>query len=200
MPQFFLDALDLARFRGKSLDRYTYDWRIPLLWMTALGCLPAFDSGQFTATFAERLVFWVGLTWAHSIAMSLFIGTWVRQGKRWQGNGSFFPLVVLITSSNLFLAPLLILLVAGSSGELLPIALLAMLVYHVAVFVHALKRATGISTGHALMGRAMFLLVEFVLLVLASQLALGLGWIDPEAISKELATESQPADLPAEVK
>jgi hypothetical protein len=185
MPQFFLDAFDIALFRAKPLDRYAYDWRIPVVWLTLLGCLPALDAGEFHASVAERLVFFIALTWAHAVLLSVFLGWWLRLGKRWQGEGSLFPLVVLVNSTALLMP---VLAMVPDAGFGLAFGVLGL--YQAAVLVHALMRSTGVKLGRAVLGVLAFLPTALLLWVLATQLAVNAGWIDVSDLPTDADTPS----------
>ncbi|WP_374357824.1 hypothetical protein, partial [Chitinimonas sp.] len=134
------------------------------------------------------------LNWIHTIIMSLFLGWWLRLGNRWQDrDSSLFPLMVLVALPTV-LAPLLMLLPDAAAGAVL--VLLA--IYQTAVLLSALTRATGVKLGHVIVGRLAFLPLELLLWMVAMSFAASLGWIDLDAMSKQLqapATSTQPGAL-----
>ena len=83
-----------------------------------------------------RLPFAVCLAWVQAMLLALFFGWWLKLGKRWSGEGSLFPLVVLCSSAQLF-QPVIALL--PEPLQLPVIALLAF--YQLAVWVVACARA-----------------------------------------------------------
>lgn len=187
MFQFIFDAFDLALFRAKPLEHYSYDWRVPVFWLTVLAGLRAVANDGLHAGLPEKLLFYEVLTWALVVLLSLFLGWWLRMGKQLKAEDSLFPLVVQTFCLEFFLMPLLLLV---SDDDLLFVAMLAMF-YQLAVLTNALMRSTGATLGRTLLGLLAFVPTLLVLSTLSAQVALDAGWIaypaDMQAFSAEPA-------------
>ena len=192
MRKFLLDALDLARFRAKSLDHYVYDWRLPILWVTLLGLLPALGPSVLQQGVFGRALFCIGLTWAQALLITLFFTWWLKLNGRWNGVGSLFPVVALADSGSL-LAPLFDLL---PDDIALP-AIMLFALYQTAVLVSALSRTTGVKLGHTLLGLLAFLPTAFMLAIMAFQLCISLGWIIPPPAGDNTADHAAGIQQPA---
>lgn len=175
MHPFLLDALDLARFRVRPLSHYGYVWWLPLAWLTLLGALQAVFGSDLQASLPVRLPFAVCLAWVQAMLLALFFGWWLKLGKRWSGEGSLFPLVVLCSSAQLF-QPVIALL--PEPLQLPVIALLAF--YQLAVWVVACARATGVTIGYVIGGLFAYLPTALILALVSLSIASSAGWLpDP---------------------
>ena len=184
MRKFLFDAFDLARFRARSLDHYVYDWRLPVLWVTFLGVLPALGPSELKQGILGRVLFCVTLNWAQALLITLFFTWWLKLNKRWDGKGSLFPIVALADSAGV-IAPLFDFLPDAVAFP--AVALFAF--YQTAVLVNALSRTTGVKLGHTLLGLLAFLPTALMLAIVAFQISINMGWITPPPVS------DNPADL-----
>lgn len=174
MLPLFKDAIDLACFRVKPVSHYAYTWWQPVLWLTVLGALPALGATDLKASVPVLMVFFIAMTWLQALALTLFFAWWLKLGKRWGGQGTLFPLVVLATSSQL-LEPLLS---AVPPSMVLPLTgLLAF--YQIAVLTQALNKATGVGMKHVLLGLLAYLPTALILGLLALSIAGKAGWLPP---------------------
>ena len=93
--QFVEDLLDLIRLRVKPLLHYSYPWWQPALLVTLLGVFSAAMAEQFSAPPEGRILFFVALNWLELLLMANFFDWWLRQGNRWNGEGSLLPLLAV---------------------------------------------------------------------------------------------------------
>ncbi|QNM97695.1 hypothetical protein [Chitinimonas koreensis] len=189
MHPFLLDALDLARFRVRPLSHYGYAWWLPLAWLTLLSVLQALFGSELKASLPVRLVFVVGFAWVQALLLALFFGWWLKLGKRWSGEGSLFPLVVLCSSAQLF-EPAIGLL--SEAMQLPVIVLLAF--YQLAVWVVACSRATGVTVGYVIGGLFAYLPTALILALLSLSIASSAGWL-PDPPSQQPGFGQPPAPL-----
>jgi hypothetical protein len=179
MIRIFLDALDLARFRVRPVDTYAYPWWQPVSMLTLVGVLPALttrfsapDGGASPIPFGV-LLFGLGvLTWLQAVTQAHFYGWWLRQGGRWRGGASLFPLIVGLATIQLLALPLSML-----PDTIRPLLALGFMAYQLVLLPVALSRATGVALGHVLAGLLLYALAAMVLMMIVLQIALGVGWI-----------------------
>lgn len=184
MLQFFLDAIDLALFRAKPLERYAYDWWVSVVWLTILSCMPVLVADELHASLLERLFFYLVQGWVATVLMSVFLAWWLRMASQLKPDASLFPLIVLASTTDL-LQPLLG-LIPGDDGQL---ALELLVIYQFAVLMHALTRSVGVSLGRALLGVVAFIPTALVLQILSNQVAYSAGWAERPVESQALPAE-----------
>jgi hypothetical protein len=179
MHPFISDAIELALFRGKNVEQYHYDWRLPVAWVTLIACLPAFNADFLQVDLAGRLLFFTVLGWTQTLALVAFLGWWLRLGGRWQGGHSLFPLLVLTDAPLLLLLPLNM-LPPDAGGLVLPL----FLVYYLAVKVSAVRRASGVTLGHVIFGFLAYAPIYSMLGMLMINFLLEMGWVDQKALAE----------------
>lgn len=171
MRKLLTDAFDIACFRIRPLDHYGYPFWQPMLWLSLLATVTLFDS-QLEASLPEQFLFYQALVWANTLLMTLFLAWWLRLGKRWNGEGSLFPIVVLCQSANL-LVPLVIMLDPVARF----VCLLALLIYKISLLVVALSRSTGVGRAHVGMGLLAATPTLLIVFLISQQFALQSGWM-----------------------
>ncbi|GAB3248358.1 hypothetical protein [Chitinimonas naiadis] len=174
MPSFLQDVTDLARFRIKPLEQYAYDWWQPVLWLMLLSIAPMFAGNIRGMGFGEHLAWSVLGSWGRVLFYAMFFGWWLRrlpEGKAALGERSLFPLLVLLSSSEL-LVPVLALLPKLIASPLI----IALKLYQLVLGVRALAISTGIGVRHVVRGAIVSLPVAFLLAMVLTLILMQLGW------------------------
>lgn len=171
MRKLLTDAFDLARFRVRPLDHYGYPFWQPMLWLSLLAGLQLFGS-QIEASVPEQLLFYEASAWTITLLLSLFLAWWLRLGKRWSGEGTLFPILVLCQSLDLLIPLTMALDPVGQA-----FSKLLLLCYQIAVMVVALSRSTGVSRAHVGMGLLAATPTLLIVLLIGQQFAMQAGWM-----------------------
>lgn len=188
MPPFLQDALDLARFRIKPLEHYSYDWWQPVGWLMLLSALPVLGGTLPGFSLGQHLALAVGMNWFRVLFFVFFFGWWLRRtpaGQARLASGSLFPLLVLLGSSDLLL-PLLANLPQGV-GILL---LLVLKGYQLGLALRALAVATDNTVQQVALGALLSIPVMLVVLLFLSIL-LSIAGVNPEQLLPRPANLSQ---------
>lgn len=190
LNQFVEDILDLMRLRAQPLAHYIYPWWQPALLVTLLGVFSAAMAEQLTAPAEGRILFFVVLNWLELLLMANFFDWWLRQGDRWNGEGSLLPLLAVAQGVQL-IEPLLSWL-PDDVG--VPVSL-TLAMYSVVILINALTVATGVVRSHVIGGVLLFTPIALALFLSMMMLANSLGWIPepPEPAAKQAPTQTAPA-------
>lgn len=172
MFKLLQDALEVATLRVKPLSNYAYQYWQPVLWLTLLGALPAFFDDLLTTDVPQRLLFWIVLTWVQALVMTAFFSWWLKQGDRWKGGESLFPLIVLVTSTEI-VEPLIDLL----PEDLKMIVAIFLLIAQMVILVRALAVATGSGIQHVVSGLIIYLPTAVLIFLVALNIAASVDWI-----------------------
>ena len=175
MNKLIRDVLDLLRFRIQPLSHYVYPAWQPLAWIALIGVVGAASAYEFQAGFIARVGFFVVLNLLETLLLSFWLMGWWRWILKRPINCSLFPLVVLVSSTQL-LEPLTFLLPENlSMAFAFPLA-----VYGVVLLVVAVAQA--LNERRALVVAAIigYLPVALALLHFAMNLALDWGWVSLE--------------------
>jgi len=180
MLKLLQDALEVAMLRVKPLSHYTYEYWQPMLWLTLVGALPAFFDDMLKVDMPQRLLFWVVLTWIQTLVMTAFFSWWLKLGERWKGGGSLFPLVVLVTSTEV-VEPFIDLL----PDDLKMGVTLFVLIVQLVVLVRALTVATGSTVQHVVSGVFVYLPTAMLIFLLSLQVLVSLDWVATPPVTEE---------------
>ncbi|MBV1776957.1 hypothetical protein KSF73_14660 [Burkholderiaceae bacterium DAT-1] len=172
MRQILDDALDFSAFRFRSLDHYVYPAWQPLLWLAAIATVNALGAGELRADVVDRTVFFIVLYLLSTSAAALFFQRFCRASHRWREPGSLFPLMVLVSSIEIF-QPL---------GALLPydagfILSLMLLGYQLVLLARGLQASTGLPMPYITKGVLLFIPIMLAIILLASAIIDLAGWI-----------------------
>lgn len=172
IPKLIRDACNVALLRFEPLAHYVYPYWQPVFWLCVIGFTPAFFATKLEAVLPARMGFFLLWTWLETILITVFFTWWLQQGKRWNGEGSLFPLMVLIASLELA-QPLLLIFPSDLAMSLN----LLLLVYQLCVLVFGLAAATGAGLRHVFTGLMIYLPLAVMVWALASLTANWLGWL-----------------------
>ena len=185
MRKFLHDAVDLALFRFKPLDHYVYEWWVPVLCVALQGTVLSAFATDLNTGVIQRTVFLIASNLVETLLASLFFGWWVRLDKRCTQKGTLFPLMALLQSAIVLLAVATVL-----PPGLNALAMLAICLYALVVQVRAISHSTGTGMGHTVAGMLAFLPAQLLLMLLSTQIATGLGWVD-----KSMQLQDDKADV-----
>ncbi|MBV8047117.1 MAG: hypothetical protein JO171_08195 [Paludibacterium sp.] len=169
------DAIDLYRFRVKSLLDYRYPWWQLALLISFLGLVTSGGSPELGLYLPGRVGFCVAYNWLETLLFVPFIGLWLRVNPL----RFFRPLLAIcVLGSGLqLLQPLLSWLPADVSDG----SLMLLMVYSLLVLAHALARVSGKGRLRAVIGVLVFSLCSAFLMQGAWYLTSRMGWVESPA-------------------
>ncbi|TDR82898.1 hypothetical protein [Paludibacterium purpuratum] len=166
------DALDLYRFRVKSLLDYRYPWWQLALLITLFGLVISGGTPELGGNLPGRIGFCIAYNWLETLLFVPFIGLWLRVPPL----RFCQPLLAisLLGSGLQLLQPL----VSWLPGDVADGLLLVSMVYSMLVLCNALSRVSGRGRLWAAIGVLLFSLCSAFLMQSAWFLASRQGWVD----------------------
>jgi F0F1-type ATP synthase assembly protein I len=169
------DAIDLYRFRVKSLLDYRYPWWQVALLITLFGLVISGGSPELGGYLPGRVGFSIGYNWFETLLFVPFIGVWLGVNP-WRFCRPLLAISALGSSVQL-LQPLLSWLPDDVANGLLMVSM----VYSLLVLSHALARVSGKGRLRAMLGVLLFSLCSTFLMQGAWYLSSRQGWVAPPA-------------------
>lgn len=177
MPKFFVDLLNLLRFRFQPLSHYVYPAWQPIGLLALAAILGGVFSSKIQADVPGKMAFFFALTLAQTALLSLWLMIWWKWVLRRPFVGSLFPLLALCTGPQ-FLVPFAVLLPIKVAAALI----MAIAFYSFILVLSAIAAALGERRRTVLLAMIAYLPLALILSQITDQLMVSWGWISIPAV------------------